>query len=53
MEQYKQKLLTPSIEELEPAKKAKASVSDVIVIEGPECLMASINRFYFDCFNEV
>ena len=48
-----QKLLTPSIEELEPAKKAMASVSDVIVIEGPACLMASISRFYFDYFNEV
>ena len=35
-----QKLLTALIEELAPAKKAKASVIDVIVIEGPEFLRA-------------
>jgi len=31
------------IEELDPARNAKASVSDVIVIEGPACLIHSIS----------
>ena len=48
-----QKLLIALIEELDPAMKAKASVIEVMVIEGPECRMASIILSFLDNFKEV
>ncbi len=42
--QWMQKLLTATIEDPEPAKKARAFVKDVIVIEGPAWYMAFFIR---------
>ena len=44
----KQKLYIPIIFDEAPARKAKQSVSEVIVIEGPACLKASKNLFFLD-----
>ena len=41
-----QKLAMAGIDEVAPARKANASVTDVIVIEGPACLTASTKRVF-------
>ena len=41
------------MDELEPAKKARQSVSEVIVIDGPACLIASEMRFSLLIFKEI
>ena len=43
----------PSIFELAPARKAKQSVSEVIVMDGPACLRASIKRSCLDNLSEL
>ena len=45
-EQNMQKLRSASIDETDPARKAKAFVIDVIVIEGPACFRAVLMRYY-------
>ena len=48
-----QKLCTPGIDELEPDRNARASVSEVMVIEVPECYKHSINLSYVVFFSEL
>lgn len=43
--QWMQKLSTATIEDPEPARKAKAFVNEVIVIEGPAWYIALLIRF--------
>ncbi len=51
--QWMQKLLTATIEDPEPAKKARAFVRDVIVIEGPAWYMAFFIRWEAGWLKEV
>ena len=48
-----QKLAIAGIDEVAPARKAKASVTEVIVIEGPACLSASTNRVFVGYLNAL
>ena len=48
-----QKLLIAGIEEVEPAKKAKPSVIEVIVIDGPAFLIQSLSRYLVVYYREL
>ena len=48
-----QKLCRAGILEVAPAKKAIASVNEVIVIDGPALVIASINLSSFDCLSDL
>ena len=50
---WTQKLYIPLRIELEPAKKAKAFVKEVIVIDGPECLRAFLILQLGDCLKDI
>ena len=52
-EQNMQKLRSASIEDTDPARKAKAFVIDVIVIEGPACYKAVLTRYYGDNLSDT
>ena len=41
-----QKLLIAGIDEVEPARKAKPSVTEVIVMDGPAFLIQSLSRYF-------
>ena len=43
----------PGTVELAPARKANPSVKEVIVMEGPACLIQAMSRSLFDNFNEL
>ena len=51
--QKTQKLFIEGIEEVDPARKAKASVIEVIVIEGPAFLMHSLSRLLVGYLSEL
>ena len=51
--QKKQKLRTAGILVTVPERKARQFVSDVIVMDGPACLRASLMRFSGEKFSDV